>query len=201
AQVLALGEADDGGRVLDLYRWGLIPSWMRHGAGLPQMHNARAESVATKPAFRGAFIHRRVAVLAEGYYEWRRMPGAKPQPFYIHRTDGAPLAFAGLWESSMGDGHRVRSTAIITTAAGPDTEAVHDRMPVILDDDLLDLWLDRREEDREILEPLLGPSPRGTVVARPVDPRVGRVAEDDPGLIAEVTPDPDWEIVQPLTLF
>ncbi len=201
AQVLALGGADGGGRVLDLYRWGLIPSWMGDASALPQMHNARAESVATKPAFRGAFVQRRVAVIAEGYFEWRRTPGAKPQPFYIHRADGAPLAFASLWESTVRDGHCVRSTAIVTTVAGSDTEAIHDRMPVILENDLLDLWLDRSEDDREVLEPLLRPSPQGTVVARPVDRRVGRVAEDDPGLVVEITPDPVPEIAQPLTLF
>jgi putative SOS response-associated peptidase YedK len=201
SQILALGESDDGGRILDLYRWGLVPSWVKDPASAPQMHNARAETVASKPAFSAAFTSRRVAVVAEGYYEWRRTPGSKLQPFYIHRADGAPLVFATLWESWMRDEYTLRSAAVITTAAGSDTEAVHDRMPVVLEADTLDLWLDRSEGDRDVLESLLRPSPRGTLITRPVDARVGKVAENDRGLLAAVVPDPEPAVAEPLTLF
>jgi putative SOS response-associated peptidase YedK len=201
AQVLALGESDDGGRLLELYRWGLIPPRTKDAASGPPMHNARAETVATKPSFRAAFSTRRVAIIAQGYYEWRRAPGTPLQPFFISRTDGGLLAFASLWESWRRDEHTVRSTAIVTTAAGPDTEAIHDRTPMILERDTLDLWLDRGEEDREILETILGPAPRGTLVARPVGPRVGKVREDDAGLIDPFEPDRAPPAPEALTLF
>jgi putative SOS response-associated peptidase YedK len=200
SQVLALGQ-DDGGRVLDLYRWGLVPSWMEDRATAPLMFNARAETVASKPVFSEAFTSRRVGVVAEGYYEWRRTPGTKLQPFFIHRTDGAPLVFAGLWESWTRDSRTLRSSAIITTAAGSDTEAVHDRMPVVLETDTLDLWLDRSEDDRDVLESLLRPSLRGTLRVRPVDVRVGKVTENDRDLIVPVATDLNVGVAEPLTLF
>jgi putative SOS response-associated peptidase YedK len=201
SQVLALSERDDGGRILDLYRWGLVPSWIADPGSGAVMHNARAETVASKLAFRDALTARRVAVVAEGYYEWRRTPGTTPQPFYVQRSDGAPLLFASLWESWSRHGQRVRSTAVVTTVAGADTESIHDRMPVVLEPDALDRWLDRREGDRDALESLLHPSPRGTLVAHPVDRRVGRVVENDPGLTAVVVPDPEPTRPEPLTFF
>jgi putative SOS response-associated peptidase YedK len=93
------------------------------------------------------------------------------------------MVFASVWESWVRDRAELRSTAIITTSAGADTEGVHDRMPVVLEPDALDVWLDRSEGDREILEPLLRSAPRGTLVVRAVGSRVGKVSEDDPALI------------------
>ena len=201
AQVLAFTEADDGGRELDLYRWGLVPPWTTDPNAGPPMHNARAETVATKPSFRSAFLQRRAAVVAQGYYEWRRLPGTKLQPFYITRADGAPLVFASVWERWWRDEHTLRSTAVVTTTAGADTEAVHDRMPVILEPDTLEIWLDRSEEDREVLESLLRPAPLGTLLTRPVDVRVGKVREDDAHLIDPVVLGPEVGVVEELTLF
>jgi putative SOS response-associated peptidase YedK len=185
--VLALSEDPRGDRVLDLYRWGLLPPWTKSPSSGPTMHNARAETIATKPSFRSAFRSRRVAIVAQGYFEWRRTPGAALEPFYISRADGAPLAFAGIWESWVGDGREVRSTAVVTTAAGADTEGIHDRMPVVLEPDVLDLWLDPDEVDRDTLASVLHPATAGTLRAWAVDPRVGKVRENDPEVIVPLT--------------
>src|SRR6516225_8465357 len=91
-------DSDDGSLVLDAYRWGLIPSWSKDKSQGNRLFNARAETLTTKPAFRKAFRARRLAVIVDGFYEWRKDPNGKRQPFYFHRGDGFPLAFAGLWE-------------------------------------------------------------------------------------------------------
>jgi putative SOS response-associated peptidase YedK len=185
-QVLAVTERRDA-RVLDRYRWGLIPSWVDdlskfRGATF----NARAESVATKPAFRAAFISRRCLVPADDYFEWKTTDGSK-QPHLVHRVDGEPLVLAGLWEARKHpEGEWLRSCTIITTEAGDDMSDVHDRMPVILEPDAWERWIDRRLNDRAELEAMLKPAPRGTLVHFPVDRRVGSVRNNDPSLIVPV---------------
>jgi putative SOS response-associated peptidase YedK len=206
-QVLGLrfaGDRDEGGDgngsgapgsprcplVLDEFRWGLVPSQSKDPAEGSRLFNARAETVATRPSFRDAFDHRRMAVLADGFFEWRKGPGKGRQPHYFCRADGRPLAFAGLWadwqDPRPGAAERppVRSCTIVTTTAGQDMDGVHDRMPVVLAPDVLERWLDPAGADREELRTLLRPSPTGTLVHHPVDQRVGNVRHDDPRLIA-----------------
>ena len=150
--------------------------------------------VATRPSFRDAFDHRRMAVLADGFFEWRKGPGKGRQPHYFSRADGRPLAFAGLWADwrdprpGADDRPTVRSCTIVTTTAGQDMDGVHDRMPVVLAPDVLDRWIDPAGADREELRALLRPPPTGTLVHHPVDQRVGNVRHDDPGLIAPLPP-------------
>jgi putative SOS response-associated peptidase YedK len=193
--VLCLSPDAGGGRVLDEYRWGLIPSWAKEPAIGSRLFNARAESVAVKPSFRGAFRSRRLAILSDGFYEWRQGPGSRRRPFFLSRSDGKPMAFAGLWESwrdpqsADDEAVWVRSCAIITTSANPEVAPIHDRMPVVLERDVLDRWLDPSVVERDELEALLHPSPAGTLAVRAVDPRVGSVHNNGPELIAEVTPD------------
>ncbi len=188
--------------VLDQFRWGLIPARSPDPSPGSRLFNARAETVATRPAFRDAFDRHRLAVVADGFFEWRKGPGNRRQPHYFHRADGQPLAFAGLWADwrdprpEAADRPAVRSCTIITTAASADMDGVHDRMPVVLARDLLDMWVDPAGADPDELTALLRPTPPGTLVHHPVDQRVGNVRNDDPGLVAPVDPDPE-----PATLF
>jgi putative SOS response-associated peptidase YedK len=182
-QVLGLAAAPDGDRVLDTYRWGLVPWWASDPAIGNRLFNARAATLATSHTFADAFARRRLAVLADGFFEWRPGPDDRRRPLFFHRADGAPLLLAGLWERWRDPSH-VRdeplvSCTIVTTDAGPDLLGIHDRMPVILEPGDLDRWLDGAERAA-----LLRPSSAGTLVHHPVDPRVGDVRNDGPDLIA-----------------
>jgi putative SOS response-associated peptidase YedK len=182
------GDADAVTRRMDAYRWGLIPNWAKDASGASRLCNARAETVATRPSFRYAFESHRLVIPADGFYEWRKGGGRK-QPHFFQRADGQPMAFAGLWEawrdSRLGDDPDawIRSSTIITTRAGLDLDGIHDRMPVILEPDVLDVWLDPSNQDSHELKAMLRPSPRGTLRHHPVDPRVGNVRNNDAGLI------------------
>ena len=123
-------------------KWGLIPSWAKDTSGAARMINARSETAGMKPAFRDALKLRRCLVPADGFYEWQRRGSAK-QPFCFEVCDGGLFAFAALWERWRDpSGQWVKSCSILTTTPNAVTSAVHDRMPVILDPDCYDLWLD-----------------------------------------------------------
>ena len=179
-------------RLLDLFRWGLVPSWAKDLSGGSRLFNARAETVDSKPSFRAAFRRRRLLVPADGFFEWHAGPGGRRRPHYFHRVDGTPMALAGVWEVWRDprdpDGAPVQSCAIITTRAGPDMEGIHDRMPVVLDPEMLDLWLDPTSEAEE-LKALLRATRPGTLAHHLVDPRMGNVRHDDPSAIAELVED------------
>jgi putative SOS response-associated peptidase YedK len=139
-------------------RWGLIPSWAKDLSMGAKMINARADSVAEKPAFLNAFKRRRCLVMADGYYEWQATDGKK-QPYYIRLANDEPIGLAGLWELWVGPGGAsLESCTIITTDANDFTRPIHDRMPVIVSPADYDLWLDPKVEDRARLDPLLTPS-------------------------------------------
>ena len=141
---------DGGGRELALVRWGLIPSWAKDASIGGRLINARAETVAEKPAFRGAFRRRRALVPADGFYEWRKREGDRPkQPLLIRRRDGQPFALAGLWEHWRGPEGEVQTCTIVTTAANVVLAPIHDRMPVILDPASYDRWLDPAQPGAE----------------------------------------------------
>ncbi|HEY5110489.1 MAG TPA: SOS response-associated peptidase [Acidimicrobiales bacterium] len=179
-------------RELGRYKWGLVPSWAKDPAVGSRMFNARAETVASKPSFRSALTARRLVVVADGFYEWKAGTGNTKRPFYFTRADGRPLALAGLWEQWWGgpdargtaeaDLPPLRTCTVITTEAGPDRGDVHHRMPVVLEDDTLDEWLDPANRDKPELESLLVPSPAGTLIHRPVGRAVGNVRNDGPEL-------------------
>jgi putative SOS response-associated peptidase YedK len=153
-QVAAVLE-DEGGRRLEMLRWGLVPSWADDPGIGARMINARSETAPEKPSFRRAFRGRRCLIAADGFYEWKRENGGK-QPYYFRMQDGRPFAFAGLWESwDKGDG-TLRTCAILTTRANDVLSPVHDRMPVILPSDSYDAWLDP-DADREELGELMVP--------------------------------------------
>jgi putative SOS response-associated peptidase YedK len=186
--------ADEDGRILDAFRWGLIPFWAKDAAIGNRSFNARSESAATKPMFRSAFIQRRLIVPADGFYEWSQDPTERRQPYYFTRSDGASLGLAGLYETwtDPRDGQlSVQTCTILTTSANADLRAIHDRQPVILETDSQAAWLDPDLTDREALEAMCTPSAPGTLARRKVGRAVGRATTDGPELIAVVEDQPD----------
>lgn len=147
-------------RELALLHWGLIPSWAKDRKIGYSTINARAETVDSKPAFRQAYQKRRCLVLCDGYYEWQKVDAKQKQPYYIHRRDDQPFALAGLWEHWQRGEQKLQSCTIIVTAANPQLQSIHDRMPVILERGDYDLWLDPEANGtpqlRELLRPLAG---------------------------------------------
>ena len=175
-QVAAVLE-DEGGRRLEMLRWGLVPSWADDPDIGSRMINARSETAPEKPSFRRAFRGRRGLIPADGVYEWKREEGGK-QPYYFHMQDGHPFAFAGLWESwDRGDG-TLRTCTILTTRANPVLQGIHDRMPVILPHDAYNAWLDP-DADREELGELMVPYSGGDLEAYPVSRFVNSPRNND----------------------
>ena len=163
-----------------LRRWGLIPSWAKDPGIGARMINARAETAATKPAFRVALRQRRCLVLADGFYEWQGQERRK-QPFYVRLRDGRTFAFAGLWEHWEGaEGVTVDSCTLLTTTPNALIRTFHHRMPVVLDPADHDLWLDPAVQDVGVLQPLLRPYPPEEMAAYPVSTRVNNPANDAP---------------------
>lgn len=165
-------EGQDSAREWALVQWGLIPSWSKDPSSGARMINARAETVAERPAFRAAFRRRRCLVPADGFYEWRSM-GKGKQPYYITLQDQKPFAFAGLWENWVGpDGSALESCTILTTEANELMAQLHTRMPVILDPADYALWLgeegDTPKEQLGLLMHLLRPYPSEQMTAWPV---------------------------------
>lgn len=167
-------------------RWGLIPSWAKDAAIGSRLINARAESVAEKPAFRGAFRVRRCLIAADGFYEWRK-EGARRQPYRIVRRDGAPFAFAGLWDQWVdpASGEVIESCTIITTEANNTLRHLHSRMPVIFDPAAFDAWLNPNTDVRHV-QALLVPAADDLLHAYPVSSRVNSPRNEDPDLIEPV---------------
>ena len=183
-QDVAVVRADGGGRQLAMLHWGLIPSWSKDRAIGARMINARAETLADKPAFRSALRNRRCLIVADGFYEWQKT-GTRKQPYHIRMNDGRPFAFAGLWERWAPAGEQpVESCTIVTTAPNELLAGVHDRMPVILAHHDYPLWLDPAGREAERVLPLLRAYPAEEMVAYPVSLRVNDPANDEPACVA-----------------
>ncbi len=186
--------ADGRTRHLDAFHWGLVPSWAKDPKIGSRMINARAETLAEKNAFKASFKRRRCLIPADGFYEWKRHPTepkGKKQPFFIHRPDGEPYAFAGLWEVWRGpdkDQEPLRSCTIITTSPNRPMTAIHDRMPVILPRETWETWLDRDTDDLELLGRLLVPSSPRLITMHAVSTGVNNVRNQGPHLAEEVDP-------------
>ncbi len=179
--------ARDGRRFVTQHRWGLVPAWAKVPAQFAaRTNNARAETVAEKPAFRDSFRKRRSIIPVTAFYEWRRTGGPK-QPHAIVRRDGGLLALAGLWASwqpASGDGaERLLTCAVVTTGANQAVGELHDRMPVVLPEEAWDLWLDPSVQDVERLTSLLKPCPSEWLSIYPVDYRVNSAYNDGPDLL------------------
>ena len=179
--LVVLQPSPQANREARLHRWGLIPPWAKDPSIGNRMINARAETVATKPAFRRAFKERRCLLLADGLYEWQRQERRK-QPFYIRLRDGRPFAFAGLWEHWEGsEGMAIQSCTILTTTSNEVVDRIHDRMPVILSPTDYDSWLDPNIQEPTVLQTLLRPYPADEMTAYPVSTLVNSPANDNPG--------------------
>jgi putative SOS response-associated peptidase YedK len=174
--------AEEEGYDLATVRWGLVPSWSKDPKSSYSLINARAETVAEKPAYRTAFRRRRCLIPADGFYEWKQKDGGK-QPYHIRMKDGEPFGFAGLWEHWEGDGQVVESCSIIVTEANDLVRSVHDRMPVIVAPDDYRLWLDPAIAKTEPLQALLRPYPADEMDAYPVSSRVNSPRNDTEALI------------------
>jgi putative SOS response-associated peptidase YedK len=177
--------ANDGKNKLDFYIWGLIPSWAKDPTIGNRLINARAETLAEKPAFRAALRRRRCLVLADGFYEWRQEPGRKTKvPMYIRLRTGKPFAFAGLWETwESPDGSTILSGTIITTEPNLLMQDIHNRMPVIVHEADYRLWLTQDEVELRQVEKIFQPYPSAEMVAQPVSSLVNSPANESPDLI------------------
>ena len=170
---------------VEFFNWGLIPSWAKDPKIGNRMINARSETLAEKPSFRAAYKRRRCLVLADGFYEWQRVPGRKTKvPVHIRMASDEPFAFAGLWESWYSpDGSNILSCAIITTTPNEMLEEIHNRMPVILPPGAYQAWLDPEEKAPGALNGLLRPYPASEMKAYPVSTLVNSPKNDAPELI------------------
>lgn len=182
-EVLACRMEAPGEKALARLRWGLVPHWAKQAEGGYRMINARAETVAGKPAFRGPFRKRRCLIPADGYYEWKSVGGRK-QPYYFSMKDQRPFCFAGLWDRwRPAEGEPLETCTIITTGANALGAPVHPRMPVILPPDAYDPWLDPSLDRAEDVLPLLAPFPPDAMTVYPVSTLVNNARVDEPRCI------------------
>jgi len=172
----------------DFFVWGLIPMWAKDPTIGNRLINARGETIAEKPSFRGSFKHKRCLILADGFYEWKTNTGNKTKtPYFIHMKDLKPFAFAGLWDSWEGsDGSSVKTCTIITTEPNELMETLHNRMPVILHPRDYGRWLESSPQAPENLLPLIKPYPADAMSAYPVSTLVNKPQNDSPQLIVPV---------------
>jgi putative SOS response-associated peptidase YedK len=175
---------ETGAKEFSLLRWGLVPSWAKNAKIGYSTINARAEEVASKPAFREALRKRRCLVPADAFYEWARVDAKNKQPFAIALKSGEPFALAGLWERwRPPEGEALETFTILTTEANELVEPAHNRMPVILEPRNYNRWLEPGAAEQLPVD-LLRPFPAEEMVSWPVDERVGNVRNDDPDLLA-----------------
>jgi putative SOS response-associated peptidase YedK len=185
--ILTLKRLPMGGhqRHFTLVRWGFLPAFVKDPKDFPLVINARSESVAEKASFKNALRHRRCIFIADAFYEWRRPAagaakgGKGAQPYLFRRKDGAPLALAGLWETWMGpDGEEMDTACLVTTQANETMAPIHDRMPVILEPEDFDSWLN---VDGNVTEAsaLMRPAAASILDHYAISPAVNKVANDD----------------------
>jgi putative SOS response-associated peptidase YedK len=171
--------SNNGQNKVEFFRWGLIPAWAKEPSIGNRMINARAETLAEKPAFRAAYRRRRCLVLADGFYEWRAEPGRKGKtPLYIQLASGRPFAFGGLWERWQFGEEALFSCTIVTTEPNALLESIHNRMPLILKPGDYARWLESAEKQPAELSDLLLPYPASEMMAFPVSKLVNDPKND-----------------------
>jgi putative SOS response-associated peptidase YedK len=188
-------------RELRVVKWGLIPFWAKDASAGGKLINARAETVAVKPAFRRAFAKRRCIIPADGYYEWQAVTEdgkQRKQPYYIYPKDGDALAFAGIYElwrdETVPDDHErawLWTAAIITTQATDDVGQIHDRMPMVITPDHWADWLNPDNSEPGQLQATMLPAMAGGLASHPVSMAVNSVRNNRPDLIAPLSADPE----------
>ncbi len=180
--VVSLAET---GRVLAPMRWGFVPHWYKKPNDGPLLINARAETIAQKPAFKSACRDRRCLIVASGFYEWTKSPEGARLPWYIHAADQTPLAFAGIWQSWGSDDEKMRTCAIVTTGANAAMAQIHHRMPVVLSQQDWPLWLGEAGTGAATL---MEPAPDDALAFYRVDPAVNSNRASGPELIDPIIP-------------
>ncbi|MBN3526087.1 SOS response-associated peptidase [Paenibacillus apiarius] len=165
-------------------KWGLVPAWAKDDKTAWRTINARAETLREKPAFRLPFERKRCIIPADGFYEWKRGADGTKQPMRIVRKDGQLLSMAGLYDTWLNaEGEKISTCTVITTEPNELMASIHDRMPVIVPEEQLSFWLDRRMTDTGQLQSFLRPYPAAEMEAYPVDAKVGNTQIDDPACI------------------
>jgi putative SOS response-associated peptidase YedK len=173
------------GREVVPMRWGFVPAWAKDPKDLSLMIIARAEGIASKPAFRNAFLRRRCLIPASGFYEWQQRGKTAGQPYAVRPKDGELIAFAGLWETWFGnDGSEIDTAAIVTVPCNDCLRPLHDRMPAIIEPADFEAWLSERTHPAEA-QSLLKPAPEDLLRYAPVSTRVNSAANDGPELWEE----------------
>jgi len=170
---------------LNYIQWGLIPHWAKDPKIGNKMINARGETVHEKPSFRSSFKSKRCLILADGFYEWKTLPGGNGKlPVYFRLSDAKPFAFAGIWDSwNGGNSEPLRTCCIITTSANELISTAHHCMPVILPPSSYDLWLQPGVADIEELKGVLKQYPSEKMVMYPVSTKVNNVRNDESDLV------------------
>ncbi len=192
-QPIAIVREGPKGRELAPVRWGLIPNWAKDPNLQTLLINARAEGIAERPAFRGAFRYRRCLVPASGFYEWQAHGKGPKQPFAVRPLGQELIAFAGVWEDWLGaDGSEIDTAAIVTTDASEALRDIHDRMPVVIDAKDFDTWLSPRTHP-DAAAALLKPAQAGLLACTPVSTRVNSANHDDSALLEEVETEAEEE--------
>jgi len=178
--VAVVRRAANACRELALVRWGLIPSWAKDPSAFSTLINARAETAAEKPSFRGSMRHRRCLVPTDGFYEWTGKTGAK-RPHLIRPRQGGLLAMAGIWEHWLGaDGSELETMAILTVAANATVATLHDRMPAILQPDQFEAWLDCTSGSSVLAAQMLAPASDTLLEVIEVSPKLNNWRNDCP---------------------
>ena len=186
-QILSVRMHPKGVRLAEPVQWGLVPNWTKAASSGPLLNNARCESIATKPSFSDSFRKRRCLIPANGFYEWKRLDNKTKQPWNLFRSDGQPLALAGIWDHwQTPDGDTLESCAVITTSANEFMSQIHDRMPVILRKEDWNDWLNPEETNPETLAKFLVPCPNEWLTGNPVSSLVNQVSHDSPDCIRAV---------------
>ncbi|MEO6395357.1 MAG: SOS response-associated peptidase [Devosia sp.] len=185
----------EGQRTAELFRWGLVPHWVKDPRDFPLLINARAETMIDKPAFRDALRHSRCIVPASGYYEWMKAPGGRRLPYYITSRETETMAFAGLYSTWSGpDGEEVDTVAIVTVEPNLEISSVYDRMPAILRGEAaIDAWLNTRDVNAKQAVSLAISPPHGTMQYHPVGKAIGRADSEGPQLIEPIDPEAEPE--------
>jgi putative SOS response-associated peptidase YedK len=179
---------NDGENTADFFVWGLIPMWAKDPTIGSRLINARGETLAEKPTFRGSLKYKRCLILADGFYEWKSAGASKTKtPYFIHMKDRKPFAFAGLWDSwNSPDGSLVKTCTIITTEPNELVSIIHNRMPVILHPRDYAKWLDTSPQTPDSLKPLIKPFPAEEMTAYPVSTLVNKPGNDTPELVTPI---------------
>lgn len=183
--VLVVVQDESGERKAEWFRWGLIPFWAKEPSIGNRLINARGETVDQKPSFRHLLTRKRCLILTNGFFEWKKQGGRK-QPYFIYRKDQKLFSFAGLWDYWQDDQQAIYSCTIITTEANERIKPIHSRMPVLLEKEQEQLWLDPSLTDRDYIKSLLVPFDEEAIGVYPISTLVNSPRNDEPDLLKPI---------------